>query len=139
MRKYNDELLAQVVSSKWNTDGINAEVEIAYKPFFQLLTFRTIHKKKTALDYNELAEEAITQLKEQLNDRLQGSKKITVSPWGDNMVFAKFDGDRDGRFWGDVFITIRLKVCYSPIEERELVLTDYDIDVINRYQSIDNG
>jgi hypothetical protein len=133
MRKYNDELLMSVLNDKWNTEGIDAKVEIEAKPFFQLLTFRTTHKAKSLFDYNEVADEALKQLKEQINARLDGCEKISITPWGNYMLSAKFDGADYGRFWKDVYITIRLKIVFAPTPNKELYISDADLAVATRY------
>jgi hypothetical protein len=137
-RKYNEEILTQVLDEKWNLDGLNIPVVVANPRIMsiQVLSIHYLHEKKGIFDYHAIAESIIERLKKAINDEAQQSPKVTLVPWEDGkMIKGVFNPDKDGKFWGDVGVIGRMKALFAPMPH--VTLSDNDLALLKMYE-LDN-
>lgn len=131
MRKYNSELLDQLVNERWNEEGIIAKVSHADKHWsgHQLFLAKITIPARTALNYTELADKLVEEVKKQLNEARLESEEVVLIPWDEGGFLKTAFLSDNGFFWGHVVARVALKATYSPL--KGLYIGNWDKEVLD--------
>jgi hypothetical protein len=133
-KRFNSEILNQLINERWNDEGLNIKVE--YKDSSRwagTATIKKLIKVKKGFSYEELADEIIQYIKDCLNQNAGTSPLVTFRKCPDGNYFnAKFVCGSDGKFWKEVYARVTSNMIYAPMTE--ITFNDGDDWVLDYYR-----